>query len=144
MAYAVLQDLVDRAGSAEILQIADRDGDDVADPEVVDAALEAARVQIDAYLAIRYGLPLDPVPDIVRAWAVSIARYVLHRDGPPDYVVRDQRDALAALKDAAAGRLALPGVVAGEVVPAPTVSAAGIGVSGDPPAFGPDRLQGWL
>ena len=141
MPYCTLVDLIDRAGEAEILQVADRDMDGVADTAVIDAAIGAAGDQIDAYLAGRFALPLDPAPAIVGTWAVSIARYLLHRDGAPDHVVRDQRDALSALRDAASGRLSLPS--AAGVAPAP-VSTGGIGVATDEPAFTTARLGGFL
>ncbi len=142
MAYATLQDLIERAGEAEILQVADRDDDGIADAAVVAAAIDAAGVEIDAWLASRYALPLQPVPAIVKKWAVSLARYTLHRDGAPDYVVRDQRDAIDGLKAAAAGRLALPAVGTG-IAPAQP-STGGISVSSDEPVFTCDRLKGFL
>lgn len=110
MPYATLDDLIERAGSAEILDVADRDGDGIADPAVIAAAIETAGQTVDAYLGVRFQLPLVTPPPMVAKWAVSIARYHLHRDGPPDHVVRDYKDALAELKDAGAGRLALPGL----------------------------------
>ena len=141
MTYCTLADLIDRAGEAEMLQVADRDLDGIADTSVIEAAITAAGDQIDAYLAARFALPLDPVPAIVGGWAVSIARYLLHRDGAPDHVVRDQRDALAALRDAAAGRLSLPSATG--VAPAP-VSAGGIGVATDETMFTAERMGGFL
>jgi hypothetical protein len=39
MAYATLADLLDRAGDEEILQVADRDGDGTADPDVIASAI---------------------------------------------------------------------------------------------------------
>ena len=139
--YATLQDLVDRAGETEVLEVADRDGDGVADPEVVASALADADRKINGYLAVRYVLPLTTVPDTVVGWAVVIARYVLHRDGAPDHVVRDYRDALAELKDAAAGRLALPDLAG----IAPDQSSEGATTAdGCEGQFTRDKLEGWL
>ncbi len=141
MPYCTLADLNARAGEPEILQIADRDGDGAADPEVIEAAVAAAGVEIDTRLGGRYALPLDPVPAIVKSWAVSIARYVLHRDGPPDHVVRDQRDAISGLKEAQAGNLVLPSTTGAQPA-APTTG--GMGVGGDRPMFTDHRLSGFL
>ncbi|TCT37696.1 gp436 family protein [Martelella mediterranea] len=105
--YGALDDLIDRAGEVEILQVADRDGNGAADPDVIDAAFAHAGNIIDGYLAGKYTLPLASVPDLVRTWAVSIARYRLHHEGPPDYVVNDYKDAIAALKDVARGAITL-------------------------------------
>lgn len=143
MAYATLQDLIDRAGADELAQVADRDRDGIVDQTVVDAAIDAAAVEIDARLGVRFRLPLDPVPEIVKSWAVSLARYTLHRDGAPDHVVRDQRDALTALDRAAAGKIALPGAV-DQTVTTPAITGGGIGVVSDEPRLDRTALSGWL
>ena len=141
MTYAVLQDLVDRAGEIELLQVADRDDDGVADASVVAAALTAADQVINGYLGTRFAMPLSTVPPIVRTWAVSIARYGLHRDGAPDHVVRDYKDAMAALRDAGAGGLSLPGLDGSQ----PAAGQIGAVTSDGPePVFGRDNLAGWL
>lgn len=114
MTYALLSDLFARAGETEILQVADRDDDNEPDADVVSAALEHADNIINGYLRSRYSVPLTAVPDLVRTWAVAIARYFLHRYGAPDYVEHDYKDALAALKDVAAGRITLPAADDGE------------------------------
>ncbi|MBS7541493.1 gp436 family protein [Ancylobacter lacus] len=141
MGYASLDDLVERAGEAEIRQVADRDRDGTPDPEVIAAALAAADQTVDGYLAVRFAMPLSTVPPLVRKWATSIARYQLHRSGAPDHVVRDYRDALGELRDAAAGRIALPGVDG--LNPAGTASGGTL-AEGSPPVFTRDRLEGFL
>lgn len=141
MTYAALQDLVDRAGEAEILQVADRDGDDVADATVIASALETADHTVNGYLAVRYTMPLTAVPPIVVGWAVSIARYLLHRDGAPEHVVRDYNYALAALEKAGAGKIDVPG--ADGVTPDQAPEGRTI-AEGTPPVFTPENLEGWL
>lgn len=142
MTYASLADLIERAGEDEILQVADRDGDGVADPDVVEAALIHADNQTNGYLAVRFTLPLATVPDLLRTWCVSIARYQLHRDGAPDYVVRDYKDALSALKDMVRGDVSLP---IGVDDPAPAPSNGGnVSIVGPEPVFSADKLKGWL
>ncbi len=141
MSYATLADLIERAGDAEILQVADRDGDDVADTPVIEAALSHADNIVNGYLATRFTIPLTAAPPIVVTWAVAIARYHLHRDGAPDYVVRDYNNAVAALKDAARGIVAVPGADGAT----PAAGASGrVLVDGPEPAFSQDRLGGWL
>ncbi len=107
-AYATLGDLTARAGEEELLQVADRDGDGVIDTDVVAAAITTAESEINGYIGARYRLPLIVVPDLVTAWAVSIARYHLHRDGAPDHVVRDWKSALDGLRDVARSLVSLP------------------------------------
>lgn len=138
--YTTLDDLIERAGEVEIRQIADRDRDGFPDPEVIAAALEDAVNLIDGYLAAKYAVPLASVPPIVRAWAFSIARYKLHRDGAPEHVEADYKDAIAALKDVARGLIALP-VPAGETPPA---NLTGTVLAKHPPTvFTPSKLRGW-
>lgn len=140
MTYATLDDLIERAGDVEIRQIADRDRDGTPDPEVIAAALDDADNLINGYVAVKYATPLPSVPDIVRTWAVSIARYILHRNGAPDHVGADYKDALAALKDVARGQIALP-VAAGETAPVDQADK----VMAYHPAliFTPQKLRGW-
>lgn len=141
MTYASISDLAERAGDQELRQIADRDRDQLPDQPVVDAALIHADNVINGYIAAKFTLPLATVPDLVRTWAVSIARYILHRNGAPEHVAQDYKDALAALKDVAAGRIALP-VVQGQTPPA--AAASGDVMASHPdPVFTAEKLRGW-
>lgn len=140
MPYASLEDLIERAGELEIRQIADRDRDGTPDPEVVEAALIHADNMVNGYVGAKYATPLASVPDLVRTWAVSIARYFLHRNGAPENVQQDYKDAVAALKDVGRGLIALP-VAAGEASPA---ASTGTVMAAHPPqVFTPEKLRGW-
>lgn len=140
MAYATLTDLIERAGEAEIRQTADRDRDGVPDADAVEAALTDAGNLIDGYIAAKYSLPLPSTPEIVRTWAVSIARYVLHRNGAPEHVRLDYKDALAALKDVAAGKLALPFP---SDTDQPGIATGQVKARHPDRVFTPAKLQGW-
>lgn len=140
MAYSTLTDLIERAGEEEILQVADRDHDGTADPDVVEAAIALADQTIETYLAARYVLPLTSVPAIVTKWSVALARYGLHRDGAPDYVVRDYKDAMAELRDATADRLKLPDATG--IQPAPT-AVGGVTAGASPSVFTDESLEGF-
>jgi phage gp36-like protein len=80
------------------------------------------------------------VPSIVKKWAVSFARYHLHRDGAPDNVVRDYKDALGELKDAAGGRMALPGAAGAQP---PQSQSSGAMAASSPATFTDQALEGW-
>ena len=140
MTYATLTDLIERAGESEIRQIADRDRDGSPDPDVVEAALTDADNAIDGYVFARYTPPLPSTPPVLKTWAVSIARYVLHRNGAPDHVAQDYKDAIAALKDVAAGRYVLP-VASGET--APEAQTGRVMSSHPAQVFTPGKLAGW-
>jgi phage gp36-like protein len=140
LSYATLTDLIERAGEPEIRQIADRDRDGVPDADVVEAALTDADNTIDGYVFARYSRPLPSIPPVLKTWATSIARYHLHRNGAPDHVAQDYKDAITALKDVQAGRYALP-VADGETEPQ---AQTGQVLSAHPrQVFTPQKLAGW-
>lgn len=140
MSYATLADLIERAGQAEILQIADRDRDGTPDPAVIAAALKDADNLVNGYIGVKYALPLPAVPDLVCTWSVKIARYFLHHNGAPEHVADDYREAVAALKDVARGLAALP-VAPGATPPA---QAEGQVMAEHPPqVFTRKKLRGW-
>ena len=139
MTYATIDALVARAGETEILQVADRDHDGAADASVIQEALSNADNTIDGYIATQYTLPLPSVPGLVSTWAVSIARYWLHGNVPPENVVKDYDDAIAALKDVARGMIKLPmptGVI-------PPTNGGDYLVSASAEVFGCETLRGW-
>ncbi len=110
MSYATQQDLIDRFGSAELIELTDRDGQapDAIDATVVARALTDADETIDGYLqAASIKLPLSSVPALVKRWAIDIARYFLHAQAPTETVRRNYEDALKALRDVAAGKIRL-------------------------------------
>lgn len=119
MTYATQQDLVDRFGSPELVELTNRG--EVATGEIdatmVTAALVEADAEINSYLRKQVTTPLDPVPDQVKRIGVDIARYRLYRDNAPDYVVRGYTDAIKWLARAAAGDVSL-GDAAGPTEPA--------------------------
>lgn len=139
VSYATLDDLIARAGLVEIRQIADRDRDGEIDPDVISEALAHADNLVNGYVAAKYKLPFASVPDLVRTWAIAIARHKLHFQGPPDYVVDDYKDALAALKDVAAGKIELP-IETGEI---PQSSSGSVMACIPDQVFSKHGLRGW-
>jgi phage gp36-like protein len=78
----------------------------------IDDAVADADGVIDGYLRKGgYTLPLDPVPRLVVVWCRAISRYYLHKNRgrleSDDTVVRDYKDALRLLEQAASGKLSL-------------------------------------
>ena len=140
MSYATLQDLIDRAGQTEMQQVAPDALGVAIDPATVDAALRHADNIVNGYVGTRYQVPLSSTPDLVRTWAVAIARHWLHRQGPPDYVVADYKDAISALKDLAGGKIALPDTAGAE----PTATTTRSVLSSSPPeVWDASGLRGW-
>lgn len=77
----------------------------------INELIDEAGGVIDGYLARRYTLPLPALPKILVTWARAIVRYKLNKDRQTDErsdpVVRDYRDALKFLQQAAEGKFSL-------------------------------------
>lgn len=129
MAYVTQSELIERFGSDELLQVADRDGDDAVDAVVVDAAIADADAMIDSYCRGRYSVPFDPVPAEVRKVAADIARYNLWDDQASEEVERRYSNAVAWLKDVSAGRARVNVETADETQPEIGRIAVGTGSS---------------
>jgi phage gp36-like protein len=129
-AYATKDDIIDRYGP-EILNIAaDRDRDQVEDTDTVQASLDDATGEINAWISARYDLPISPVPDVLKSCCVDIAVYKLHitHDILTDERRRRYEDCIELLKAIAAGKASLG-------LDDPPTSVGG-GVT----LFGPERL----
>lgn len=111
MTYATQQDLVDRYGATELIQLTDRVNTPVStiDPVVVGRALVDASAFIDSYLTKVVKLPLADVPAVLVKTAADIARYYLHgrtadKDSP---VTAAYNQAVAWLRDVSRGLVEL-------------------------------------
>lgn len=119
MPYIDRAGLEQRFGIDEIAQLLDddRSGTELStESESLTAAVADADAMIDGYLATRYALPLEAVPVMVAGWAADIARYRLWDEQAPEEVRRRYEDAIARLRDLAAGRIDLPPSAGGETV----------------------------
>ncbi len=107
MTYALRQDLVDRFGELELIQLTDRENvpPEEVDDTVVNRALGDADGLIDSYLGKQYALPLSVVPPVLTKVAADIARYFLHGEAADkdSAVARNHAAAIAWLKDVAKG-----------------------------------------
>ncbi len=111
MTYATKQDLVDRMGALELIQLTDRTNmpPSTIDDVVVGRALDDADAMIDGYVSKRYALPLSPPPAVLTRIAVDLARYYLHgerveKDGA---VALAHKQAMDWLRDVSKGLVAL-------------------------------------
>ena len=110
MTYATSDDFIQRFSEAELLDLADLDGDGVADASVLQSRINDTAAEINSYLGIRYAVPVLPVPDRIRDLACDILRYKLYGDAPTEHVRKRYEDALRYLRDVSAGNAALVGV----------------------------------
>ena len=109
MGYATRQNMIDRFGEEELVQLTDRKDPParVIDDGVLTKALEDASAFIDGYLQGRYTLPLTNVPTTLERIACDIARYYLYEDAVTDAVKQRYQDATRFLADVSAGRIDL-------------------------------------
>lgn len=105
MTYATQSDLESRYGAEEVLQLADRDGDGVADFGVIAQALADADAEIDGYIGSSYQLPLAEVPPIINVYACDIARYRLYASAATEEVRNRYQDATKFLNLVAQGKV---------------------------------------
>lgn len=107
MPYATQQNLVDRFGETEIIQLTDRENVGAIDADVLNQAIADADAEIDGYLASRYPVPIVPTPSILALYCGDIVRYRLYDDGATDEVRRRYDDAIKFLRLAAEGKVRL-------------------------------------
>lgn len=140
MAYASQQDLVDRFGADELVELTNRAGGDTIDAAVVAKALADADALIDPYLAGRYAVPVSPVPPLLVRLAADIARFLLHGKAATDSVNRAYDNALKLLAEIARGLASLPGAASpGGASPAGSPAYSGVARQLDP-----ESLSGYM
>lgn len=107
MAYASLQNMVDRFGEEELASLAPHSNESF-DADKVSLALSDAEAVIDGYIAKRYSLPVPVIPPVVTGISCDIARYFLYTDDPQEIVKERYQSAIKVLKDIANGTISLP------------------------------------
>jgi phage gp36-like protein len=112
MAYCTQADILDQVDENELILYTDDADEGEIDADVVAAAIAKADALIDAYLAARYSVPVDPVPAVLAGLCVDIAVFNLaaRRNRESDSVRRRYEDAVKFLKDVAAGKAVIAGV----------------------------------
>ncbi|MHB1183393.1 MAG: gp436 family protein [Desulfobulbia bacterium] len=101
--YGSKQDMIDRYGEEELIQLTDRVDAGIIDDTVLDQARADADAEIDGYLAGRYQLPLAEVPPSLVRVACEITRYHLYDDAVTDNVKDRYDNAVRFLRALAKG-----------------------------------------
>ncbi len=138
MTYAVLQNLIDRFGEQEILDLADRDADGVVDQVVVDSALADADQTINSYIGTRYDLPLASVPAVLVSTAADIARYRLFVQDATEAAETNYKAAIAFLRDVSKGAAVLD--AAGTQ---PARDPSNVQIESSTKLFGREKMEGF-
>jgi phage gp36-like protein len=110
MAYCTQDDLLLMITVEELSELTTEMGE-APDLMVVEEAIAKADGEIDAYLGVRYSLPLAGIPDQVRSLSVDMALYHLYSRRSVAPLVRAQKyaAAVAFLKQVAAGQALVAG-----------------------------------
>lgn len=121
MPYCTKQDLIDRFGEDELIQLTDRANLGVIDDTVLNQAIADADAEINGYLA-NYSLPLTTVPTVLVRGACDIARYFLYDDAATEQVTKRYEAVLKFLGQVAKGVISL-GIDASGNKPTPSDGA---------------------
>lgn len=107
MSYCTQQDMVDRFGELELIQLTDRHDVNAIDTDVLDRAMERGASLIDSYCRVRYQIPLNPVDPMIIDLNADLARYHLYDDSASEQVTKNHDEAMRMLKQISQGVLQL-------------------------------------
>ncbi len=109
MAYATVRDCVERRGEEDLRPLADDPHAETLAWDELEAALEDASDEIDAYIGARHELPLDPVPRVLQRLCVELGIYrrADSADRGTEEMRRRYEDGIRLLKDIQSGRASL-------------------------------------
>lgn len=100
MAYAERLDFIERHSLRELEQLEhDRTG-------AFELAIVSATALVNSYLSARYAVPVSGVP-VLKQISLDIARFILYDDSAPEVVETRRDNAVAWLRDIAAGKVML-------------------------------------
>jgi phage gp36-like protein len=107
MPYCSKQDLIDRFGNDELVQLTDDANTGVINDVVLNQAISDASAEMDGYLASRYQLPLANQPQVLKPLACNITRYLLHDESAGDQVTKRYDAAIKSLVNISKGIISL-------------------------------------
>ncbi len=140
MAYCTEDDLLKMIPQPDLADLTVETGE-VPDSLIIAEAISKAGAEIDAYLGVKYVVPLASAPDQVKALAVDLAIYHLYSRRSVVPPVRQQKyeAAVAFLTQVAAGQAVIVGP-RGEL---PTVAKEVTDAASAARAFTRDTLGEW-
>jgi phage gp36-like protein len=135
--YCTQTEIENRITAADLVRLADQDGDGSADAAVVAQAIADACGHIDSYLGVLLAVPIVPTPDVLRKRAVSLSVYFLElgRHSVSEDTQKEYDRITQWLKDVVAGKATL-GITA---TPAASGAAPGVKSEAKPRLFGRDE-----
>lgn len=116
MGYVTRQDIQDRLADEVLIELTDENGQAI-DWAVIDKAIDFANAEVDSYLGVRFSVPIDPVPLILRERATDIAIFHLYKKRisesaveMPEEVRRAYEDAILWLEKVRDGKATISGL----------------------------------
>ncbi|MBN4063474.1 DUF1320 domain-containing protein [Cardiobacterium sp. AH-315-I02] len=107
MPYCTQQDLIERFGEQELIELTDEHGVGEINATQINRAIEDADGLIDGYLtASRYDMPLIEQFSVLTRVACNLVRHDLY-DVPPEHIVKRYESAVAFLRDVSTGKVSL-------------------------------------
>jgi len=136
--YCTQQNLIDRFGQLEIIQLTDRSTPPAGtiNATVLNKAISDAEAEINSYLT-GYALPLATVPANFERMACDMTRYYLYEDRVIEQVKKRYDDAIKYLTQVGKGVIQLGPDTAGTVAEVASDSAQ---FSSSPSVFGRDAV----
>jgi phage gp36-like protein len=107
MPYCAKQDMKDRFGEGQMIQLTDRTGAGIIDDTVLNQAIGDADGEINSYLTKRYDLPLATVPPALVLKACDLTRFYLYEVAVPEAVQKRYDNAVVWLRGVAKGDISL-------------------------------------
>lgn len=116
--YCTIDDLLGQIDKSKLIELTndradpavDENGQEIIHEGNANSAIEAATAVVNTYIAMRYPVPLSPVPKIVSKLTADIAIYNLftrHYNDEDNVFVRRYRDAIRLLEKIAADEVKL-------------------------------------
>lgn len=139
MTYATQQNMIDRFGEQELIELTDHADTGAINATVLGQALADADAEINAYLTSRYTLPLASVPPVLVKFAADVARYQLYDTRASEQVKARYDDAVKFFKMLASGSVSL-GL---DPVNQPVADVGGVQVNAAARVFNADSLGGY-
>lgn len=139
--YYTQADYEARWGADELVRLTDADGDGIADPDTFARAVADASADVDAYLGVKYQLPLAaPLPRVVKSIAAALVREKLHGTYPTETVTQEADRARRQLRDLSTGTAKLTVDDTGAEADTGSPGVSGIRIASAARVFGADQL----
>lgn len=135
--YASLQDMIDRFGLEELIELTDYSQTGAIDSTKLGMALQDANNEIDGYLSGVCNLPLVTIPPRLIKIAADIARYELYGARCTDQVRQRYTDGISFLKQVVTGTASL-GL---DPLLQPVPNSGGVGMNPKRAKFDGDTLR---